>query len=142
MTENPLSYEEYLANVPPERRDAVDKVWQVVRQNMPPGFDESIGKFLTFKAGGEWYVALANQKRYISLYLMPIYAYPQLKIKLEASGKKLKGGKSCIYFTKAEDLPLATIAEIVAATSAQAWIDKISQVRVESKGKRRAERKL
>lgn len=137
MTEKPLSYEEYLASVPPERREAVDKVWQVMRQNMPSGYDESIGKFLTFKAGEEWYVALANQKRYISLYLMPIYVYPELKAKLDATGKKLKGGKSCLYFTKPEDLPLETIAEIVAATPAQAWLDKVAQVRRESKDKRR-----
>jgi hypothetical protein len=137
MAEQKLSYQEYLASVPPERREAVDKVWQVVRQNMPPGYEESIDKFLTFKAGEEWYVALASQKRYISLYLLPIYVYPELKAKLDATGKKLKGGKSCIYFIRPEDLPLESIAEIVAATPAQAWRDKVTQVRRESKNKRR-----
>jgi len=138
VPEETVPYHEYLASLPPDRRDAVNEVWQVVRDNMPAGFEESIGrKFLTFKAQGEWYVALANQKRYISLYLMPIYVYPEFKAKFEASGKKLKGGKSCLYFTRAQDLPLELIAEIVSATPAQTYRDDVNRVREEGKGKRR-----
>src|SRR5918992_360130 len=103
MTEQTLSYAKYLEALPAERRSEVDKVWRVVRRNMPEGYVEEIGpKFLSFKADADWYVALANQKNYISLYLMPLYVFPELKAKLDAGGKNLKCGKSCINFRAAE----------------------------------------
>jgi uncharacterized protein YdhG (YjbR/CyaY superfamily) len=130
MPEQTLSYEQYLSSLPPDRRDAVEQVWQVVRASMPAGYTEEVSpKFLTFKTGAEWYVALANQKNYISLYLIPLYVFPELKTKLDESGKKLKCGKSCINFKQAEDLPLEVIAEIVAANDAEAYIAHIRQVR-------------
>jgi|GEM_PF-1121195 len=125
-----LAYDQYLASVPPERRNEVRRVWDVVRENIAAGYREEFGpKFLTFKAGEEWYVALANQKNYISLYLMPVYVCPELKAKLDASGKKLKCGKSCINFKSAEELPLEVIAEIVSANDADAYKERIRQVR-------------
>src|SRR3712207_4545437 len=99
MTEHRSAYDRYLDNLPPERREAVERVWAVVRDNVPAGYTEEVGpKFLTFKAGDESYVALANQKNYVSLYLMPLYVFPGLKARLDSSGKKLKCGKSCINF--------------------------------------------
>lgn len=130
MTEQRSSYDRYLDNLPPERREAVDRVWNVVRDNMPEGYSEEIGpKFLTFKADDEMYVALANQKHYVSLYLMPLYVFPESKARLDNSGKKLKCGKSCINFKAAEDLPLETIAEIVGAHDARAYQEQVRKVR-------------
>jgi hypothetical protein len=141
MTQQSLSYEQYLAGLPADRRREVDRVWQVVRENMPAGYAEEIGpKFLAFKADADWYVALANQKNYISLYLIPIYVFPELKAKLDATKKNLKCGKSCINFKKADDLPLDTVGEIVAAKGAEAYKEHVRQVRSESKKKRAGKR--
>ena len=130
MTEQRSSYDRYLDNLPPERREAVERVWDVVRDNMPEGYVEEIGpKFLTFKAGDEFYVALANQKNYVSLYLMPLYIFPEAKARLDNSGKKLKCGKSCINFKAAEELPLETIGEIVGAHDAAAYREQVRKVR-------------
>ena len=129
MTEQ-LEYEVFLAMLPADRRPEIERVWQSVRENMPNGYQESIDrKVLTFRAGGEWYAALSNQKNYISLYLMPIYVFPELKTKLDESGKKLKGGKSCINFSRADDLPLGAIGEIVAATAPAAYLAQIEKIR-------------
>ena len=128
MAEQSLSYEQYLSSLPPERKSEVERVWGVVRENVPGGYSEEVTpKFLTYKAGGEWYVALASQKNYISLYLMPLYVYPKLKEKLDASGKKLRCGKSCINFRRAEELPLDVIGEIVGATGADDYVRKVSR---------------
>ena len=136
MPEQTLSLERYLDGLPPERRGEVEKVWRVVRGNVPGGYVEEVGpKFLTYKAGGEWYVALANQKNYISLYLMPLYVYPELKAKLDASGKRLKCGKSCINFKRADELPLEVVAEVVAATDAEAYQERVREVRGQGKKK-------
>ena len=137
MVEQTLSYEQYLASLPPQRRSEIERVWHVVRQNMPDGYVEEIGpKFLSFKADDDWYVALANQKNYISLYLMPLYVFPEMKAKLESSGKDVRCGKSCINFKKAEDLPLGVVAEIVRANDAEAYKEGVRQERSKSRKKK------
>ena len=123
MSDAPLSFHAYLAALPEDRRAAVAGVWQTVRDHMPAGYVEQITlKSLSLVADGEMYVALINNKNYISLHLMPIYFSPELKARLDAAGKKLKGGKSCVNFTSADELPLATIGEIVAATTPEAYL--------------------
>ena len=132
-----MTYEEYLAKIPAGRREHVRAVWDLVRANAR-GFDEEIGpKFLALKKESEWYVALANQKRYISLYLIPVYCFPELKKKLDAGGKKIRGGKSCISFTDAADLPLETIAEIVRAYDADTYLRKVREIRAGAKKARK-----
>lgn len=131
MTDRALTYEQYLDGLPAERRAEVERVWAVVRESVPAGYAEEVGpKFLSFKAGDEMYVALANQKNYISLYLMPVYVYPELKAKLDAaSGKGLKCGKSCVNFKRADELPLGAVAEILASTGAEAYAERVSAAR-------------
>ena len=139
MAEQTISYKRYLASLPDERRDAVERVWEVVRENVPAGYTEQIGpKFLTFMAGDEWYLALANQKNYISLYLCSIYFFPELKAKLDNSGKKLKCGKGCINFKRAEDLPLATLGEIVNAYDAEDYKKHVRQIRHQARIERKS----
>ncbi len=128
MAEQNFSFDDYLAGLPADRKDAVKRVWQVVRENIPKGYTEQISpKFLSFAADGEMYVALASQKNYISLHLMPMYVFPELKAKLDASDKKLKGGKSCINFLQADELPLETIAEVVGTCDAKTYKEQIQQ---------------
>lgn len=132
-----LAYEKFLEALPADRKPEIERVWRTIRENMPEGFRENVeAKFLTFKAGGEWYAALANQKNYISLYLMPLYVFPELKTKLDQSGKKLKGGKSCINFKRAEELPLEVIGEIIGATDAAAYLAQIEKIRGDGKGEK------
>lgn len=131
MRENDLSYEQYLAALPNARRVEIERVWGLVREHIAAGYTEEIGaKFLSFKAGADWYVALANQKHYISLYLIPLYLFPEMKAKLDAAApEKLKCGKSCINFQRAAELPLEVISEIVGAYDAQAFAEHVRQVR-------------
>lgn len=132
MPEKKITYEQYLSNLPPERRDEVDQVWLAVRAGMPAGYTEEVSpKYLIFKAGDQQYVALANQKSYISLHLIPLYIFPELQAKLDASGKNLKCGKGCINFKRAEELPLDVIAEIIAANEAKAFVAHMQQMRNE-----------
>jgi hypothetical protein len=134
MSEQPLSYKQYLDALPPERRGEVERVWRLVRESVPAGYVEDIGpKFLSFKAGDEWYVGLANQKNYISLYLVPVYVFPELRAKLDAGGKKLKCGKSCVNFKRADELPLETLAEIIGATGAEAFKERVRASKGEAK---------
>jgi len=129
--ENNISYEQYLANLPAERRVEIERVWGLVREHVPAGYAEEVGaKYLSFKAGDDWLVALANQKNYISLYLMPLYLFPEMKAKFDAAAsKKLKCGKGCINFKRAEELPLDVLGEIVGRYDAQAYAEGVRQIR-------------
>ena len=139
MADETISYERYLDNLPAERREEIERVWQVMREHVPAGYTERISpKFLTFMADDEWYIALANQKNYISLYLIPVYVFPELKARLDNSGKKLKCGKSCINFKRAEDLPLATIAEIVSAYDVDAYKKHCREMRDSSRAENKS----
>jgi hypothetical protein len=130
MMEQELSYNNFLDALPPDRRSVVEAVWRVVRESVQGGYTEQITpKFLTFMAGKEWYVALANKKNYVSLHLVPLYVFPELKTKLDDSGKKFQCGKGCVTFKRAEDLPLETIAEIVGAYDAEVFQERMRQIR-------------
>lgn len=130
MAKQIFSFDDYIEGLPAERRAAAAQVWQTVRTNMPAGYLEQISsKFVMFSADEEMYVSLANQKNYISLHLMPIYVFPELKTKLDASGKKPKGGKNCVNFLRAEDLPLDVIGEIVGAHVAADYKEQARKLR-------------
>lgn len=129
-----LTYQEFLNQLPEDRRAEIARIWDIVRHNLGSGFVEEIGaKYLTVKAESEWYVALANQKNYISLHLIPIYVFPELREKLYASGKKIKGGKGCINFLRADDLPLDVLGEIVGAHDGPSFVARIREIRKSSR---------
>ena len=136
MTEQTLSYEEYLDSLPEGRRAEIERVWAVVRENIGDGYTEEIdAKFLSFKAGGDWLVALANQKNYMSLYLMPLYMFPEMRAKFDAAtaGMGLKCGKSCINFKRAEQLPLEVVSEIVGRFDADTYEEQVREIRSASR---------
>ncbi len=128
------SYQEFLSDLPIDRKTEVEKVWQVVRDNVPDGYSEEIDeKYLSFKVDKDWYVGLANQKNYISLHLLPIYIYPEFRAKFDEANRKVKCGKGCINFKSAEDLPLETIAEIISSTPAESYKAKIQSLKKQKK---------
>ena len=80
----------------------------------------------TYNGQALWYVAMASQKNYLTLYLMNTYAHAPLAQRLrdgfKAAGKKLDMGKACIRFKSADDLALDTIGEIVASTPLENYV--------------------
>ena len=141
----PASVEEYLASLPADRRAEIERVREVVTRNLPAGYEEGVGFGMicysvplsayrdTYNKQPLMYAALASQKNYLSLYLMPVYPDNALEKRLRAafaaSGKKLDMGKSCIRFKRAADLPLDAIGDIVAAVPMDRWIDIARSVR-------------
>jgi hypothetical protein len=129
----------FLAALPPERRRELGRVRDCIVRNLPRGYEESLaGKILAYQVplaaypdtyNGQplWYVGLAAQKNYLSLYLMCAYGSPdhaqRLKDGFKAAGKKLDMGKSCIRFKTADDLPLDVIGELVASIPMTRWIE-------------------
>lgn len=124
--------DEYLAELPSHRRNAIGAVREVILGHLPKGYEESmqfgmIGYVIplatypeTYNGKPLMYAALASQKNYMSLYLMNNYADQETEVwftdSYRASGKKLDMGKSCVRFKCLEDLPLELIGNAVART--------------------------
>lgn len=58
-------------------------------------------------------IALANQKNYISLYIMAVENGEYIAEKNAKRLGKVSVGKSCIRFKKLEDLDLSVVSEII-----------------------------
>jgi hypothetical protein len=133
-----LSVDEFLAQLPDDRRREVDRLRALIRQHLPDGYEEVIASNMlvyqvpfarysdTYNDHPLWYVALASQKSYLSLHLMSIYFNPRqvkhLEDRFRAAGKKLDMGKACIRFQTADQLELDVIAETVASMPVDRWI--------------------
>lgn len=128
----------YLDELPPERRAVVSTVRDVVKKNLPKGYEEAMlwGMITycvplkrlpdTYNQQPLCYVALAAQKNYYAIYLMSAYttkdADKSFREAYKATGKKLDMGKSCVRFKTLNDLPLDLIARTVAATPVAEWV--------------------
>jgi hypothetical protein len=137
MQSKSTTVDEYLAELTPERRQAVSQVREVIRAHLQPGFEEGmqygmLGYYVPhslYPAGYHCdrkqplpFVHVASQKNHLSLYLMCQYADETqgawFRQKWAESGKKkLDMGKSCIRFKKVEDLALDVIGEAIQRVS-------------------------
>jgi hypothetical protein len=135
--------EEYIKLQPVERQEALKKLRSIIIKNLPVGFTEiiqygAIGYVVPhsfFPAGYHVnpeeplpFMALANQKNYIALYHLGIYAdkilldwfvneYQTLNI------AKLDMGKSCIRFKNIDKIPYKLIAELCSKVTVEEYIN-------------------
>jgi hypothetical protein len=130
--------EEYLAELPEDRRAAIAEVRDVVLRNLPAGYVETMNWGMisyevplerypnTYNKQPLSYAALASQKNYCALYLLGVYADGEeegwFREAFRKAGKKLDMGKSCIRFRTADDLPLDVIGRAVAGTTPEQLI--------------------
>ena len=134
--------EAYLAELPPERKEVMDKLRQVVLKNLPEGFEETmnygmIGYVVPHSIYPDGYhctpelplpfLNLASQKNHIGFYHMGIYSDPELLEWFTSefpkhSKRKLDMGKSCIRFKNMNDIPYELLGELVSKMSVSEWI--------------------
>lgn len=128
----------FLATLPDDRRHEIERVRRLVRKHLPAGYEEVVSRNMlvyqvplerypnTYNGEPLMYAALASQKNYLALYLMSAYAdaaqQKQLNDAFTAAGKKLNMGKSCIRFTRADDLAAEAIASAIASTPPDRWV--------------------
>jgi hypothetical protein len=131
-TSKASTVEQYLEELPPERRAVVSRVRDLVRRNLPKGYDETMAFGMigygiplsryprTYNGQPLGYVALAAQKNYYALYLMGPYMNGEqgqaLADAFKRAGKKMDMGKSCLRFKSLDDLPLDAIGRVIAST--------------------------
>ena len=132
MTYEANAPEEYVAQIPEERKPIFSKLRKIIKDNLPKGFEEGLnykmlGYYVPHTIYPEGYhcdpklplpfMNLASQKNSINLYHSGVYAKKELYDWFVAeypkhSKRKLDMGKSCIRFKKMDDIPYDLIAEL------------------------------
>ena len=100
--------EAYFASVPGERRAQLDSLHDLITSLYPDAAVDLQYKMPTYHVGEGW-VAIANQKRYVSLYTCGEHHLAAFKSK----HPEIKTGKGCINFRPKDVLPLSDIGQVV-----------------------------
>ena len=135
--------EEYINQLPEDRKPVIEKIRTVIKKNLPEGFEEGInynmlGYYVPHSIYPDGYhcdpklplpfMNLASQKNSVNLYHSGIYANPEIHDWFvneypKHSNRKLDMGKSCIRFKKMDDIPYELIAELCTKISVEDWIN-------------------
>lgn len=141
MQSKAATVEQYMAELPEDRRAALEVVRDVFRRNIDKVYTEGVGYGMigysvphsVYPAGYHCdpaqplpFAGMASQKNYMSVYLM-CYMDPSherwFREAWAKTGKKLDMGKSCIRFKKIEDLALDVIGEAIRRVPAKKYIE-------------------
>ncbi len=137
MRSDAATVEAYLAELPPERAEAISAVRRTILENLPEGYVEAMnwgmisyevplelsGK--TYNGKPLMYAALASQKNHMAVYLCGLYCIEAVKDEFLAAheGKKLDMGKSCIRFRKLDQLDLEAVGKCIASVPTEQYIE-------------------
>ena len=136
--------QDYLGQVPEERKEAMNKMRDVILNNLPIGFEEMIlYNMISYVVPHSIYpagyhvdpslplsfISLASQKNNISLYHSGLYVFPDLLAWFESEyalrvKTKLDMGKSCIRFKNMKTIPYDLIGELSQKVSVEAYLDQ------------------
>ena len=147
---------EYLTDLPKDRRETLQAIRAVILKNLPKGYEEgmlygAIAYFVPHSVYPPGYhcdptkplpfAGLASQKNYISMSLMCVYGDPEhetwFRMAWAKTGKKLNMGKSCVRFKKIDDVPLKVIGEAIKRVPAKKFIEYYESA-IKPAGKRRS----
>lgn len=136
--------EAYLAELPEDRREVMERLRQAVLDNLPEGFEEvmsygMLGYVVPHSLYPDGYhcdpklplpfMNLAAQKNFYGVYHMGIYADSDLMDWFQDAYRaqvptKLDMGKSCIRLKNPKNIPYALIGELAGKMTPQDWIDR------------------
>jgi uncharacterized protein YdhG (YjbR/CyaY superfamily) len=143
MTSKATTPDQYIKELPADRKEAMIKLRETIAKNIPKGFKEMMGYgMMGYAVPHEIYPAgyhcnpkdplpfagLASQKNFIAFYHMGIYAMPELLKWFVSeypkhSSAKLDMGKSCVRFKKPEHIPYKLIGQLMKKVSVKDWIN-------------------
>jgi len=136
--------DQYIAEIPEDRKEVMQKLRDVTLKSLPKGFEEQmsygmLGYVVPHSIYPNGYhcntkdplpfFAIASQKNSINIYHMMVYADKNLHDWFSAEypkycKSKLDMGKSCIRFKKMNDIPFELIGELLSKVSVEQWIEQ------------------
>ncbi|MBP8157436.1 MAG: DUF1801 domain-containing protein [Flavobacterium sp.] len=142
MQSKALTPDDYINELPADRKEAIQKLRKAINDNLPKGFQESMGYGMMgycvphaiYPKGYHCnpkdplpFMGLASQKNFVAFYHMGIYADKNLHDwfvteYVKRCKYKLDMGKSCVRFKKMDDIPYDLIAELTQKISVEDWI--------------------
>lgn len=155
MQSTATTVEQYLQELPEERKEVMEKLREVILDNLPKGFEECmnygmLGYVVPHSLYPEGYhcdpklplpfMNLASQKNFVAVYHMGIYSDPSVMDWFLAEypkhcKNKLDMGKSCIRFKNMSNVPYGLIGQLASKISVADWISTYETV-VKTKRKR------
>jgi uncharacterized protein YdhG (YjbR/CyaY superfamily) len=144
MQSKATSVDAYLAEIPEDRRVAIQKIREAIQSNLPEGFEECMNYGMIgyvvphsiYPAGYHCtpklplpFANVASQKNNISFYHMGIYGSPKLLAWFQEEypkhcTAKLDMGKGCFRFKKMDQIPFDLIGELMSKITVQQWIEQ------------------
>lgn len=145
MQSDAKTVEDYLADLPGDRFDAITQLREVILDKLPDGYEEAMNWGMvtyqvplstypdTYNGKPLMYAALASQKNHFAVYLSGIYQdNGRRDTFLEAykeTGKRLDVGQSCVRFRKIDDVPFEVIGDAIAAVPVDEFVAVAKAVR-------------
>ena len=143
MASKYIDTEDYINNIPEERIAPFMKLKETIDNNIPEGFELCLNYnmpsyVVPHSAYPDGYhcdpklplpfISIANQKGFIALYHMGVYANNDLLDWVVAeypnhSKYKLDMGKSCIRFKKVDHIPYDLIAKLIQKMTVEDWVN-------------------
>jgi len=134
--------EEYIDQIPEERKDVFSKLRAIIKEHLPDGFEETMSYgMIAYVVPHSIYpkgyhvnpheplpfINIASQKNFISLYHSGVYADSRLYEwfageYIRRCKTKPDMGKSCIRFKNIHALPYSLIAELAGKMTLEEWI--------------------
>ncbi len=148
------SPDDYVDQIPDDRKKPVNELRKVIKDSLPEGFVEEmsygmIGYVVPYSIYPKGYhvkpkvplpfIAVASQKNYIAVYHMALGADDKLLNWFTGeypkhSKTKLDMGKGCIRFKKPDQIPLQLIRELASKVTPEEWIKLYEERYVLRKG--------
>jgi hypothetical protein len=143
MQSSATTPDQYMDELPEDRKEAMTKLREIISKNISAGFEEimqygMMGYVVPHSIYPDGYhcnpkdalpfMGIASQKNHIGFYHMGIYSDPKLlKWFTEEYPKNAKGkldmGKSCIRFKNPKNIPFDLLGELTSKMSMQEWIE-------------------
>jgi uncharacterized protein YdhG (YjbR/CyaY superfamily) len=135
--------EQYIEQLPEDRKEYISKLRKVILENLPKGFAEEMSYGMIgyvvpksvypagYHANPELplpFINIASQKNHIAVYHSGIYADKNLMDWFlqeypKHSKTKLDMGKSCLRFKKPEHIPFELIGELAGKMTVEKWVE-------------------
>ena len=146
---------QYLAELPEDRKEPVQKLYKLFSKKLPRGFKDVLQYGMIsfviphskYPAGYHCnpkdalpFLSIASQKNFIALYHMMVYSDDTLhKWFSEEYAKlnigKLDMGKSCIRFKNPDKIPYELLGELASKVTPDDWIERYEEIL--NKGKKK-----
>ncbi len=147
-----LTVDQWLESVPAERKDAINAVRNIVNEQLPPGYEETVDWGMlawvvplttlpdTYNGHPLMLAALGAHKKVMPIYLMTVYGDSKVRKEFETAykrtGKKLDMGGCCVHFKKLDDLPLDVVGNAIARVGVDEYVERYQSSRTKKKPKK------